>query len=154
MEYYIIQIVTFLFAFPFSVYEENAFTFPFREFPWPSGYDKTPYIRKAHRFGAGGVFIVLLGLSTVACMHLSPWWLHGIIFLATTGLIYWQTFDSGYGISVNRGIFYLGDTASTDSWWVKRFGSMGGKVKFFLFITLVVILNVLYLIIKNRYAHN
>lgn len=150
MLYYCLQLCMFLFAI-FSAWEEENFTFPFREFHWPGNYfhAKSPRNKAAHLNGYLGVGAVVIAFGCAGAAGMDGWksvWLF-LIFAFTTGGIYWQTFDSAYGMSIRKGLFYLGEPG-TDQLIIRLLGKRAGLWKFLILITAVIILNILYLAVK------
>lgn len=150
MLYYYLQVLMFFFAV-FSAKEEDNFLFPFREFHWPGNYfhAKDPRNKAAHLNGYLGVGAIVLAFGCAGAAGTTGWqgvWLF-LIFAGTTGCIYWQTFDSTYGICVHKGPFYLGEPG-TDQLIIRLLGKRAGLWKFIGLITIVIILNFLYLAVK------
>src|SRR4051812_46526587 len=109
----------FLFALA-SGFEEEAFTYPFREFTFDP-QTKFHKLKKAHRAGAVGVLsmLILAGLvewmtSTIPDPRLKV--LSGCMCSIVCGLWYWLTFDPVFAVQIGQGPFYLGNTAGSDGW--------------------------------------
>ncbi len=140
----VFQIAFALFAFA-SGFEEEAFTFPFREI----FFDPETKFRKlktAHRAGAVGVFF-MLAMAGYAEAMLYPGemkLLAGIMLFVVCGLWYWFVFDPVYATRIGQDLFYLGGTAGTDGWLKKVLGRKPGLKKALFCVVLIIAINLTY----------
>lgn len=148
------QLFFWFFANPFSVCEEIAFTWPFRNILFKSDpisdvEEKRKLLKTAHSNGWKGVAAVGIGMGATAAAYqptVLMAFITGLVITLNCMLIYSWRFDTGFARQIGKVWWYLGEFASTDIWWLKRFGSQGGKVKVYICAGIVVLLNGLYFI--------
>lgn len=142
----ILQGFFFLFAFV-SAYEEEAFTFPFREIYFDP-QTKFRKLKKAHRAGASGVFFMMAMAGIMAGMQFDgPANLKiivGIMTCVVCGLWYWLTFDPVYAKNIGQDLFYLGGTAGTDGRLKKMLGKNPGLKKALFCVVVIIAINLVY----------
>jgi hypothetical protein len=142
----IIQVAIILFAIA-SAYEEEAFTFPFREIVFDTE-TKFRKLKTAHRAGALGVMMILVlaGYAEAMIFPGSSWMklLAGIMGSAVCGFWYWQVFDSGYAFRIGKGLFYLGNTPEFDGWLMKSLGKNAGLKKALFCVVMIIAINLMY----------
>jgi hypothetical protein len=98
----------------FDAKEEAAWSWPFRNFDWQTFESmKGSKGKQAHRYGAAGVFIMLVLTAYVFFLAEDKWEAIPAAFLLC-GLTYWLVFDIAYALTIGQKWFYLGSTASTD----------------------------------------
>jgi hypothetical protein len=137
-----IQLAWLAFAF-FSGPEEAHFTWPFREL----GEKEFPILTKqfhskrAHAYGWTAVAVVGLLVGATTTFAVLQKFDFGFYFFLCSLLAieYSWIFDSTIGMWINKGIYYLGETAGTD----KIIGANRGKFKFYVCAVLSVALNIL-----------
>lgn len=127
----IIQIGFFLAAIC-AVFEEWAFTWPFREINFYSSPELDRSTKKKlslmfHRWGNGEVVIyAAIASASAFFLYQSNQILHFTCWLVSAGLIYLVTFNCGYSYKLGKGFFYLGDSAEEDIFFKKTLGSNAG----------------------------
>lgn len=124
-----LQICVFAFAFA-STWEEQAFTFPFREIFFDP-QTKFRKLKTAHRAGAVGVLAILcfpiVNLLTVQFSWPVFW--QAVLTTTDLGLLYFLVFDIGYALQIGQHWSYLGGTAGTDLFMKRVFGKYAGQIK-------------------------
>jgi hypothetical protein len=124
-----LQLCVFAFALA-STWEEQAFTFPFREvvFDIETKFRK---LKTAHRAGAVGVLSILcfpiVNLMTVEFSWPVFW--EAVLTTTDLGLLYFLVFDIGYALHIGQRWYYLGGTAGTDMMLKRWFGKYAGQIK-------------------------
>jgi hypothetical protein len=130
-----------------SAYEEEAFTFPFREIVFDTE-TKFRKLKTAHRAGAWGVMLILILVGYAEAMMFpgSSWMklLAGIMCSAVCGFCYWQVFDSAYSFRIGKGLFYLGNTPEFDGWLIKSLGKNAGAKKALFCVVVIIAINLTY----------
>lgn len=150
------QILVISFAV-FSVKEEVAFTWPFRNTTFNLDPDKDlekkkELLKTAHRSGWSAVFEMCICFGMIAS------WVHigrsmifsGFVCGLGTFMMYSLVFDIGYAKGIKKPWWYLGEFAESDVWWIKHFGAQGGKIKAYIFAAGILLLNALYLVFYYR----
>lgn len=139
----ILQAGMFLFAV-LSSYEENAFTYPFREFKFDL---KTKFrlLKIAHISGWLGVGVVLLSIGLVEWNHTGNV-LAGVLVSLGCGFVYSLFFDVFFALRLpgKKGPFYLGEVADQDKFWIRILGPHAGKIKAGFCLVAIITINLVY----------
>jgi hypothetical protein len=131
---FIIIQIGFLLAAICAVFEEWAFTWPFREIDFYSSPELDRSTKKKlslmfHRWGNGEV-VIYAAIASASAFFLYEGLLNQILhftaWLVSAGLIYMVVFNCGYSYKLGKGFFYLGNTAEEDIFFTKTLGKNAG----------------------------
>ena len=140
-----------------SAIEEAAFTWPFRNIEEGQFMGNLNKLTKTfHKEGALYViahsigYASLIGFATSLkgfsdIMSLSIAVITAVICL----LVYWLFFDPYYSKAISQPWYYLGDTAKTDSWLIKTFGNIAGRLKAGFCVVMIIVLTGLYYLLTG-----
>lgn len=132
-----------------SAWEEEAFTFPFREIYFDE-QTKFRKLKTAHRAGAVGVLILLALIGFIECLtfHNSGMKvLAGLMLFSVCGLWYWLVFDIAYAVKIHQNPFYLGNTPEFDGWMIKTLGKNPGLKKALFCVLMIIAINLVYVLL-------
>lgn len=144
---YIIIVGFFLIAL-FEVYEEWAFTWPFREINFYDDREESEAMKKKltktfHDFGWYAIITTGALVSSSAFFIYSGIVLqvgHFCMYLLASMIMYGNTFNIGYALKINREWYYLGTTSKEDHWLIDTLGAKAGKYIVFVSIFLLVLI--------------
>jgi hypothetical protein len=142
----LIQILFAAYAF-ISAIEEAAWSWGYRNYLMDS-FRKKEQLDIAHKSGAVAVGVIMVTIAivytTTITSSLPIKMFVFIISFASTGFWYWLVFDIKYAMQIGQRWDYIGETADTDNWLIKKFGSKAGKVKAAICVSAIVLLNIIF----------
>ena len=144
MPFYIFQLGILFFALA-SAFEEEAFTYPFRELEFDKE-TKFAKLKKAHLAGGIGVLFILAMAGFVQWEY-SGSFLSGLLTGINCGLIYTLFFDIAFALKIGQGPFYLGDTAGLDGFWKNTLGRNAGQKKAAICVVGIITINLVFKIL-------